>query len=112
MPTGCDGPALIQAQCALAGCHLDAFQPLLVGDYVSVLKTTSSPICPDAAPFLNAADPASSYIIEKINPNPCGDPTGISGRQMPVGMVGYMTMAMSAEDIQCLTDWALQAASQ
>jgi len=110
--TGCDGAALIQNRCAVAGCHLDTFQPLLVGDYITVLKTTESTTCPDAAPYLDVSNPAGSYLIEKINPNPCGDPTGISGRQMPVGTPGYMTEAMSAEDIQCLTDWALQAASQ
>jgi hypothetical protein len=97
----------------------------MVGDFISALRDagTRSMLCQRADAtgmnefrlLLDPVNPSDSYIIEKINPLPCGasDPTEgfILGFQMPL-VAGSTNMSnpLSAEDVQCLTDWILAVA--
>ena len=126
---GCDrGPTIIETSCALADCHLDEREPNFVGDFITNLRVagTRSALCQRTEDvggqmvneyrlIIDPDNPADSYIIEKINPLPCeiSDPTEqfITGFQMPLAPgTTNMTVALSAEDIQCLTDWIMAVA--
>jgi hypothetical protein len=121
---GCErGPTIIETTCSLAGCHLDEREPNFVGDFITDLRVagTRSDLCQremdvggqivnEFRLYIDGANPADSYIIEKINPLPCGasDPVEgfILGFQMPVSPDSVeTTVPMSADDVQCLTAW-------
>lgn len=108
---GCDrGPAIVETNCSIAGCHLDNFKPNFVGDFIAELRGVESELC-QGRPFVDPVDPANSYIIEKINPAPC-DGDFITGLQMPVTPMAFSTInPLPQEDIQCLTDWILAVAA-
>lgn len=114
MPTGmgCDGAVAIMqtpGKCGTTVCHGTATDAPLqaVADFSgdaaqlpAKLKAFMSTVsCAGMAPVLDATNPAQSLLITKLSdPPPCGV-------KMP--QAGSIT----AEEAQCITDWALEAAA-
>lgn len=95
---GCDGFAILEANCATSGCHGQAGSTL--GDFASSVEAARAyigvegTICAGEGPIIDTDDPGASVLVGKLTDDPpCGQP------MPPVGG------PLSDEDIACIEEW-------
>jgi len=93
---GCDAPTMVfKDKCATSGCHIagGGFPPDLSGSNPET-RLIGKPSLEGCGNYLDTGKPGSGALIKKISGNTCG------GSQMPAND------PLTAEQIQCVTDWA------
>jgi len=99
MGMGCDAPNMIFKMCADAACHSPGpFFPDLSGDpWANLVGKKASFGCTDMN-YVNSTKPAAGVLLKRLMGSECGN-------QMPQPKGGGSFTALTAAQIQCVTDW-------